>query len=99
MNLQFAEGFPGDSWVGAIGPDRFEFERANAPFEVDEVHGQALLRMTWRKRSEVPVAGQDKPQVVYSDEPVFALVEEAPAVAAESKKRGRKAEPPIVVGE
>lgn len=78
MKLQFAEGFQGDSWVGAIGMERFEFERAEAPFEVAAPYDEALLRMTWRKRSEVPVEGQEKLQVVYSDEPVFALFEELP---------------------
>jgi len=95
MKLQFAPGFPADNWCGALGLERFEFERGPAPFECSCVHGEALLRVTWRKRTEVPVEGQDKPRVLYSDEPVFARIEEAAAGETESKRRPRKAETPV----
>lgn len=85
MKLTFAEGFPGDVACGAIGAQAYNYERGEMPVEVGDVMGEALLRTTWRKRTETPVEGQEKPKVTYTDEPVFARVEELPVVEGEGQ--------------
>ena len=97
MKLTFAEGFPGDVACGAIGAQAYNYERGEMPVEVGDVMGEALLRTTWRKRTETPVEGQEKPKVTYTDEPVFARVEELPVVEGEGqgeaeRKRARRPE-------